>query len=122
MVHQLKPLGYLRYGDDFIILSSDRNTLESWRLQVALFLKEFLTLTINPKNDIIVKAKHGLHFLGVDIFPKGRRLKQRNHARINERLNVANLGSYHGLIKAHANYKKVKEFQWKILNLLENIF
>ena len=74
-------------------------------------------MELNPKNDILIPARRGLKFLGVEIFPKGRRLRKRNQQRIKTRLNQKNISSYHGVVKQHEGEKKFKEFLWKLLDL-----
>jgi hypothetical protein len=112
------PLRYLRYGDDFIIIGQKKEMIEKWRQQIIIFLNERLHLALNPKNDIIIPAEDGLHFLGVDIFPIGRRLKKRNRHRAHDRLNRQNVSSYRGLIEKHENSKCIKLFDWYILQKL----
>ena len=114
----LKPFRYLRYGDDFIIIGQNKEIVEEVRKRTKVFLAERLSLALNPKNDIIVPAKAGLHFLGVDIFPTGRRLKKRNWHRAHARLNSQNVSSYRGLIEKHENSKHTKLFDWHILQKL----
>lgn len=122
IVHQLKPIKYLRYGDDFIVIASDNVTIEDMRPKIIDFLGQNLKLTLNPKNDIIVKVKHGLHFLGVHIFPKGRRLNTRAWLRSQTKLNYKNIGSYYGLVRKHSKAKKIKALQWHILETFKNHF
>ena len=112
------PFRYLRYGDDFIIIGQKKEIVEEWRQKIKIFLTERLSLALNPKNDIIVPARMGLHFLGVDIFPTGRRLKKRNWHRAHVRLNSQNVSSYRGLIEKHENSKHTKLFDWYILQKL----
>ncbi len=114
--HGLKVKNYLRYGDDFIIVADNMEQLKVIRSNSIKFLQEELRLEINKKNDIIIKASWGLKFLGVSIFPKGRRLKKRNLTRVKENLNLKNISSYSGLIKKHSKIKKIKEFNWIILD------
>lgn len=118
--HCIKPKAYLRYGDDFVMIADSINQLRPYRKCVINFLKEELRLEVNVKNNIIIKAKHGLKFLGVEIFPKGRRLNKRNLDRISARLNLSNISSYHGLVRKHCNKKKIKQFNWKVLEKLIN--
>jgi len=115
--NSIKPQAYLRYGDDFIMVEKDPKKLGKMKVKTREFIKSALFLEINPKNDIMVKTRYGIHFLGVDIFPNGRRLKARNWKRARERMNTANISSYSGLIKKHCSVKKIKEFQWKILEI-----
>ena len=116
VTHYIKPRAYVRYGDDFVIILDDLAKLIKAREEVTLFLRENLFLKINDKNDIIVKAKWGLKFLGVKIFPKGRRLNKRNVQRIKSRISEKNLSSYAGLLKKHSNDKKIKHFNWALVN------
>lgn len=116
--HLIKPQTYLRYGDDFIIISDDLNKLKLIRKEVKNFLAENLRLEINLKNDIIIKIRWGLKFLGVKIFPKGRMLNKRNWQRAKLRSNLQNISSYSGLVKKHSKIKRIKEFNWIILEKL----
>jgi len=113
--HEIKPQAYLRYGDDFFIISDKFSKLQNFRKKTIKFLKVKLKLTINPKNDIMVKVKRGLKFLGVEIFSKGRRLNKRNWIRARNRSNLKNISSYDGLIRSHSKIKRVREFNWIIL-------
>lgn len=110
--HVLKPQAYLRYGDDFILIEADQQKLLSFRVASVSFLQEKLHLTINAKSDRMMKAKHGLRFLGMVIWPFGSRLNNRNLKRIYERVNHSNVSSYYGLLKQHASLKKRKRFSW----------
>ena len=122
--HELGIKYYLRYGDDFILVHPDLEKLQILREQTVLFLKEKLKLNLNPKNDKIVKANHGLRFLGVVIWPRhggqasSRNLNKRNRQRIKSRLNVKNAGSYYGLVNKHASTEFTHEFKWWICELL----
>lgn len=112
----LKPEAYLRYGDDFMLLCADYKKILQHKEKAVTFLKEKLSLSVNPKNDSVRKTKQGLKFLGVVIYPKGRILNRRNRTRIRERLNLHNAGSYWGMIAKHDNEKTMEEFQWKLLD------
>ncbi len=119
VTHSLKPKAYLRYGDDFVIFETNKTSLEKIKAQAVSFLSEKLNLHINSKNNIIIKPKQGLHFLGVDIFPFGRRLKKRNWEKIINNLEEKNFSSYLGLVKKHCKRKKVREANWHIYGLIE---
>ena len=116
--HSLKPKEYLRYGDDFIMIESDVKKLHLFRAQAVDFLQLQLKLNLNPKSDKIFKAQHGLKFLGVILWPYGRKLNKRNMRRVREKLTLNNVGSYYGVMKYHASYKKVREFHWFIVEKL----
>ena len=93
-----------------------------FRERTILFLTEKLKLNLNPKNDKILKTRHGLKFLGVVIWPNGRNLKKRNRKRIKNKLNYKNAGSYQGLVNKHTSSKFRHEFDWWIYELLESEF
>lgn len=114
----IKPKAYLRYGDDFIIVSDNLAGLKDARSQSIKFLSEILHLQMNKKNDIVVKAKRGLKFLGAEIFPEGMRLNKKNWYKVNSRLSHRNVSSYRGLVKKY-DKKNLKYFNWKIV---EKIF
>lgn len=83
------------------------------------FLNAKMNLRINPKNDIIIKPKQGIHFIGVDIFPLGRRLKKRNWKKVIDNLEEKNFSSYLGLVKKHSSRKKIREINWRIHGAME---
>lgn len=116
--HELRPSAYLRYGDDFLLLEMDLKNLEAMRNKVAAFLSNELKLSLNPKHDLIVKARHGLKFLGVELWPSGRRLSKRNKARIGVRLSLENVASYNGVISKHGGPKLEKWLDWKLHKLV----
>ena len=116
--HKLKPKAYLRYGDDFILFEPNKIKLENFRTKTIEFLESKLKLQLNPKNDIIIKPSHGLKFLGVKLYPSGRKLTSRNKKRIANRLNSRNISSYYGNIKQHENKRSQKLFSWQTHNKL----
>ena len=113
--HTLKPLAYARYGDDFVFFMNSKEQLEEFRLKVIEFLNTSLKLELHHSNDIIVKAKQGLKFLGCWIYPSGRTLTKRSWLRVRDRLDVRNVASYRGLVFQHSNKKRQKEFSWELL-------
>jgi hypothetical protein len=114
----LKVKNYLRYGDDFIFIESDFCALKPKRKMAIEFLRERLKLEINSKNDIIIRTKQGIHFLGVEIYPNGRRLSERNWQRVLDKLNKENYSSYWGIVQLHCDLKKQKFLDWEINKLI----
>lgn len=112
--HTLRVKAYLRYGDDFILFEKNRVILESFRIRVISFLTMQLCAQINPKNDVIVKAKQGLKFLGVEAWPSGIRLKERSQKRIIVRLSLSNIASYFGMLRQYEPKRKLREFEWQV--------
>jgi RNA-directed DNA polymerase len=117
--HTLQPKAYLRYGDDFLLFEMDLEKLEDMKKAVTTFLSDELKLTLHAKNNVLVKARHGLKFLGVELWSSGRRLSKRNMIRIDARLNLKNVPSYHGVIAKHGSPKLKKWLNWKVHELLD---
>ena len=113
-VHTIRPLRYMRYGDDALFITSSRAETEAMRAKASIFASETLSLTINPKNDIIVPIKRGIKFLGVWIYPRGRRLVTRARKRVDMKLSAGNIASYSGLIQHHEPKRRQIELTWKI--------
>lgn len=109
--HTLKTKYYLRYADDFIILSVDRFTLEKLLPHIQLFLRERLGLDLHPRKVFIRTFASGIDFLGWVHFPDYRRLrtttKRRLLKRVRERPTSETIASYRGLLK-HGNAWKVR--------------
>ncbi|MFH0838487.1 MAG: RNA-directed DNA polymerase, partial [Patescibacteria group bacterium] len=82
--HELNVKYYLRYGDDFILVHQNLEKLKGLRLSIMRFLKDELRRKLHPKNDKILKAQHGLKFLGVVIWPSSRKLNRRMEDRKNK--------------------------------------
>ncbi len=120
VTQELKPQAYLRYGDDFIIIGNNKKELIKIRVFAITFLKDKLSLDLHSKNDIIIKAKWGLHFLGTHVFPKGIRLNERNRKRVFAKLNLKNTPSYSGLVKKYGNHKMMRQFNWQVLNKIND--
>ena len=76
-----------------------------------------LSAEINHKNDIILPVKSGIHFLGVEIYTTGRRLKKRVWQNAQTKLAPNNVASYRGLIQQHY-IKKLPYFDWLITKFL----
>lgn len=62
--HRLKARHYIRYADDFVVLSRDRAHLEGLVLQISNFLKEKLKLSLHPDKVFIKTLASGVDFLG----------------------------------------------------------
>jgi hypothetical protein len=62
--HQLKCRYYLRYCDDFVLLSKDRNRLLRWKAEIEAFLADRLRLRLNEKRQSLQPVSNGINFLG----------------------------------------------------------
>lgn len=80
--HGLKEKYYVRYCDDFIILSDASNCFREDVLQIERFLKEKLKLKLHPDKIIIRRYRQEIDFLGYIILPQYRTLKTKTKRRI----------------------------------------
>lgn len=67
--HKLKVKYYLRYADDFVILSPNRTHLSQYVDAIEQFLKDSLKLELHPKKIIIRKLSWGVDFCGYIVLP-----------------------------------------------------
>ena len=110
--HALRIPYYIRYADDFVILSEDRRWLEKQLSIIKLFLSEKLRLTLHPKKISIKTLTSGIDFLGWVHFPNHRVLrtttKRRMFKRIEESQKPETINSYMGLLK-HGNTHTIRK-------------
>lgn len=67
--HKLKVPHYIRYADDFVILSDDKYYLESLIPKIKQFLESDLKLSLHPNKIHIFNYYLGIDFLGYIVFP-----------------------------------------------------
>ena len=103
-----------------MVFEKNLEKLKYIRNVTVRFLNNELKLQINPKSDKILKSPHGLKFLGLKIWGKGRTLNSRNQKRIKKKLNLANVSSYHGLVMKHENFRQIKRFNWIVYEKIVN--
>ncbi|MCX6752789.1 MAG: reverse transcriptase/maturase family protein [Candidatus Nomurabacteria bacterium] len=112
MKHVLKVKYYIRYADDFVILSEDKKCLEDILKEVANFLKENLRLELHPDKVFIKTIYSGVDFLGWGHFPTHRVLRNATKKRMIRNLknnsNENTRASYLGMLN-HGNTFKLKE-------------
>jgi len=61
--HELRCRQYLRYCDDFVLLAESPEQLGDWRDRIESFLRETLSLELNPRQRLAPVA-NGVDFLG----------------------------------------------------------
>lgn len=104
--HGLKARHYLRYADDFAVLSHDKGWLMELLPKMGDFLKEELRLDLHPTKVSITTMASGVDFLGWVHFPDHRVLrtatKRRMFRRITESPTEGTRQSYLGMLR-HGN-------------------
>ena len=84
--HQLKVKRYVRYVDDFVILSEDKKYLNRLTEKIKVFLYDQLYFTLHPKKIQLLPVHLGIDFLGYVIFKDHLRLRSRNVKAFRKRL------------------------------------
>jgi retron-type reverse transcriptase len=123
MKRELKVKYYIRYADDFVILSArnaphneaggqnDKIELEKLLVKIKEFLEKELKLQLHPDKVFIKTVASGVDFLGWVHFPKHRVLRTATKSKmlrnLQDNLKPETVQSYLGLI-SYGNTKKVK--------------
>ena len=107
MKHTLKTTYYIRYADDFVVLSNDKLYLQKTYRCISRFLSGHLKLQLHPTKVSLTTYASGVDFLGWVHFPDYRVLrttsKKRMLRRVEEREgDEQTLQSYLGLL-GHGN-------------------
>lgn len=109
---ELKAKYYIRYADDFVIISHDKTELSKFVRRISHFLSKELKLELHPDKVSIKTFASGADFLGWIHFPDHRVLrtvaKRRMLKKLNQSSNEQTEASYLGLIK-HGNTHKLQE-------------
>ncbi len=109
--HALKQRYYIRYCDDFVVLSENKDFLENLVFKIDNFLENNLKLSLHKGKIIIEKYRQGVDFLGYKSFPNYRILRTKTKKRIldkaKEKLGIESLISYLGILK-HCKSRKIK--------------
>ncbi|MBI2674285.1 MAG: hypothetical protein HYX22_00905 [Candidatus Yanofskybacteria bacterium] len=109
--HKLKAKYYIRYADDFVVLSQDKIWLEETLPKMGDFLEERLKLNLHPDKVFIKTLASGVDFLGWVNFPDHRVLrattKRRMMKRVAKNTKPETVNSYLGLLK-HGNTQKLR--------------
>jgi hypothetical protein len=66
--HTLRCRYYIRYVDDFLLLSANQEELYEWKSQIAIFLHDRLAIQLKPGGEIR-RISEGADFLGYIIRP-----------------------------------------------------
>ena len=86
--HKLKSKHYLRYVDDFMILSKSKIQLNAWKKEVIIFLKQELILELHPDKSKIVNLSKGIDFVGFRNFYHYKLLRKRNKRNIQGKIEL----------------------------------
>lgn len=109
---ELRIKQYIRYADDFVILSHSREYLEKVLLKLEVFLSEKLHLTLHEHKVYIKTYASGVDFLGWVHFPYHRQIRTTTKRKIVKMMRGypkrKTISSYRGLL-GHGNTHKLKK-------------
>ena len=116
MKHQMKVKYYLRYADDFVIISRGKDCLLEMTPKIADFLSEKLKLELHPDKVFLQTISFGVDFLGWVNFHYHRVLRTTTKKRMFRRLEVAGgkpevRQSYLGMLRWGNGYKLQKQIK-----------
>lgn len=110
--HKLKTRFYIRYADDFVVLSEKKERLLFLIPKIKKFLENKLYLELHPDKIFIKTWASGVDFLGWVNFPTHRVLRTATQRRVFKRMKDSpkneTLQSYLGLLK-HGDTTKLSE-------------
>lgn len=113
--HQLKAKHYVRYMDDFVAFSDDRDAPKKYRSEIAAFLSEKLKLRLKPSATFINQAANGLTFLGRRIFPQQIRVARPNLVRMLRRIKLKEQAFQNGDLSEELFLASMNSY-WAALN------
>ncbi len=73
---------YIRYMDDFVVLSKDKKRLTVVKKEIQRFLEKEFRLFLHPQKSQVYKLNQGLDFLGYRLFLYKRRLRTNSYKRM----------------------------------------
>jgi hypothetical protein len=111
--HEIKGRCYIRYADDFVILSEDKGWLIKQIEPIRIFLTDNLKLELHPDKLFIETVSSGVDFLGWINFPDHRVLRRATKKRMFRKLKANNykkqsLNFYLGML-SHGNSQKIRD-------------
>ena len=88
---ELRCKGYLRYVDDCVLFSSEKDELWEWKKAIERFLEQF-RLILNPQRTELYPTTEGKCFLGQKVYQSYRLLPAENVRRAKKRMQCALIG------------------------------
>lgn len=116
MKHKVKARNYLRYTDDFLIISDSKEYLEELIRPISQFLQEKLSLKLHPNKVLLRKFHQGIDFLGYIILPRHRRVRTKTKKRIINKIFRRVLEQKQGLI----SNETLEQSLWSYLGVLSH--
>ena len=110
MKNQLKIKYYLRYTDDFLIISENKEYLEKLLPNIVSFLGEELSLKIHQEKTKIQKTSQGVDFLGYVVFNKYKLVRTKTKKRITKKFKSRISDCKQGLISKESLSQSLQSY------------
>lgn len=112
--HQIKPHGYVRYVDDFILVDSDLEKLKAAKDEIERVLWEKLLLVVNPTKTVLNSVYNGVDFVGRIIKPWHTIPRRHNSQNAINRIrengsDVASINSSLGILRQSKSFRVRKK-------------
>ncbi len=101
---------YIRYADDFVLLSRDRAELERALVSVQRFLDVILDMKLHPKKVIFQKWNQGVDYLGYISFPHHTILRTKTRQRMLKKVKEAHVKVSKGLISKEKENQSLQSY------------
>jgi retron-type reverse transcriptase len=109
---------YIRYADDFVLISSRKADLENWRTLIGVFLETKLKMSLHPNKIFIRTLSSGLDFLGWVHFsdhkvPRSSTVRRMWKTIVRSSHQEATIQSYLGMLShgnTHILQQRVRDF------------
>lgn len=85
IAEDVRPGGYVRFADDFLVFSDDRDMLHALLPRIQAHV-DGLRLRLQPRKCQVMPVRCGIPFLGWQMFPDHRRLRRATGVRFQRRL------------------------------------
>lgn len=113
MKNEVKVKYYIRYADDFIIMSQDKKYLQDVLQKINIFLNRKLLLTLHTDKVFIKTLASGIDFLGWIHFPNHRVLRTSTKKRMFRNIKLKRgksetIQSYLGMLKHGNTYNLIQ--------------
>lgn len=110
---ELRVEYYIRYADDFVVLSENKGYLEDTLIKFESFLNTKLYLRLHEYKVCIQSYASGVDFLGWRHFPDYRQIRSASKRKILKRMKSyprpETINAYRGLLKHGNSYKLQKQ-------------
>jgi hypothetical protein len=106
--HGLKPLGYVRYGDDFLLFARNQNEALTFQFLGTKFLNDKLRLKLHPLNNIVISVKRGLKYLGIVHYPNSRAIPSLTFKQILGKVSMANQDTYKVYVRQYGSHNQIE--------------